>query len=50
MVERALKAFARCRSYLISGRKNYLLAQAGRMLPRATVASMTARVMQPRKI
>src|SRR5262249_2346197 len=48
VVARALKAFERGRSYVVSGTMNYVMAHAGRGFPRATVAAMTAQVMRPR--
>ena len=48
VVARALHALEAGRPYVISGRRNYLLAHAGRFMPRATVARATARVLQPR--
>jgi short-subunit dehydrogenase len=49
VVARALKAFEGGRSYLISGTTNYLMAHASRLFPRATMATMTGRVMRPTK-
>jgi short-subunit dehydrogenase len=48
VVARALKAFEKGRSYLISGTKNYLMAHAGRFLPRATIAATTGQIMRPK--
>ena len=48
VVARAIKAFETGRSHIISGTTNYLMAQAGRLLPRATMASVTGHVMRPR--
>jgi short-subunit dehydrogenase len=50
VVARALKAFEKGRSYVISGTKNYLMANLGRFLPRATVASTTGQVMRPKTL
>jgi short-subunit dehydrogenase len=47
VVARALRAVEAGRSYVISGRKNYLLAHTSRLLPRATSARLTERVMRP---
>ena len=49
VVARALKAFEGGRSHVISGTTNYLTVQAGRFLPRATVAAMAGHVMRPKR-
>lgn len=48
VVARALRALARNRSHLISGARNYLLAQSPRFTPRAMVARLTASFFRPR--
>lgn len=48
VVARALRAFERGKSYLISGTMNYVMANAGRLVPRATLASVTHRLMRPK--
>jgi short-subunit dehydrogenase len=50
VVARALKAFEDGRSYLISGTKNCLMAQAGRLLPRSTTVSVAYRMMRPKAL
>jgi uncharacterized protein len=48
VVARGLAALESGRSYVISGRQNFLMAQAGRFVPRAMVAATTERIMRPR--
>jgi short-subunit dehydrogenase len=48
VVARALKALESGRMHLISGTKNYLMANVSRFFPRRTVAAMTARVLRPK--
>jgi short-subunit dehydrogenase len=48
VVARALRAFEAGRSHRISGAGNYVMAQAGRLLPRASMAAITGRIMRPR--
>jgi short-subunit dehydrogenase len=48
VVARALDALARGKSHVISGPANYLMAQAGRLVPRATLAAAIERLMRPR--
>ena len=47
VVSRALKAVDARRSYVISGRANCFMAQAGRLLPRATLTTVTERILRP---
>ena len=49
VVTRALKALEAGRSHLISGVSNYLISQLSRVLPRATTAKTTARLMRPKR-
>jgi short-subunit dehydrogenase len=48
VVARALDALDRGRSHLVSGTRNYVMAQAARVLPRAMLAASVERVMRPR--
>jgi short-subunit dehydrogenase len=48
VVARGLAALEAGRSYVISGRRNFVMAQAGRFVPRATLAATTERIMRPR--
>src|SRR5262249_14988700 len=50
VVERALRAFEKGRSHVISGSGNYWTAQLARWLPRAVVARLTGQVMRPRVV
>src|SRR5262249_36622796 len=50
VVERALRAFEKGRSHVISGSGNYWTAQLARWLPRAVVARLTGQVMRPRRV
>ena len=50
VVARALRALDGRRSYLVSGRANFWTAQLARLLPRAKLASLTARIMRPRQL
>jgi short-subunit dehydrogenase len=48
VVARALDALEKGRSHVVSGRRNYAMAQAARFFPRATLAANVERVMRPR--
>ena len=48
VVEAALRALSRGKSYVIPGRGNYVMSNASRLAPRSLVASMSERAMRPR--
>jgi short-subunit dehydrogenase len=48
VVARGLEALEAGRSYVISGGRNYIMAHAGRLMPRAVVTATTERIMRPR--
>ena len=49
VVQTALKALERRKSYVVDGRLNYFLANMIRLSPRSLAARMTGRVMRPKK-
>lgn len=48
VVERALRALARNRSYVVSGALNYLVAHQSRIFPRGLTARISAALLRPR--
>ena len=51
VVAASFRALDGNRSYLVAGAlSNYLLAQLGRFVPRATIAKISEKVLRPRKL
>jgi len=49
VVDRALRALARGKSYVVSGSRNWLVAQSARFTPRSVTALVTGMLFRPRK-